>query len=239
VIGLRSPSSRIIQRGDDVSAGVDFWGGLSARAGLIADHDEAFLKTAAAYFDGLIAWYEAADIGVAGQAVFAAVTERLARGGLWSALNSGHVTGHDEWIHTPIRPGSPERIVSGMPFQVDIIPTPMRVGWALNCEDGVVFADTVLRAELNARHPAPVEWIEARRRFVRAELPIPIKDAILPLSSTPYAFRPSGWRPDDCWRVRKGADALAEDRYSDVKDYQTAVARELAAAGSANASRRH
>ena len=100
-----------------------------------------FSKTAAAYFDGLIAWYEAADIGVAGEAVFAAVTERLARGGLRSALNPGHLTGHDEWIHTPIRPGSPERIASGMPFQVDIIPTPMRAGWALNCEDGVVFAD--------------------------------------------------------------------------------------------------
>jgi hypothetical protein len=190
VIGLRSPMSRIIQRGDGVSAGVGFWGGLSARAGLITDHDEAFLKTAAAYFDGLVAWYEAADIGVAGEAVFAAVTERLARGGLRSALNPGHLTGHDEWIHTPIRPGSPERIVSGMPFQVDIIPTPMRAGSALNCEDGVVFADSVLRAELNARHPALVERIEARRRFVRDELGIPIKDAILPLSSTPLCLPP-------------------------------------------------
>ena len=60
VIGLRSPGGRIANRGDGVTAGVGYWGGLSARAGLIADHDEAFLKTAAAYFDGLIAWYEAA-----------------------------------------------------------------------------------------------------------------------------------------------------------------------------------
>ena len=50
-----------------------------------------------------------------------------------------------------------------MPIQVDIIPTPMRDGWALNCEDGIVFADAVLRAELKARHPAVVERIEARR----------------------------------------------------------------------------
>jgi hypothetical protein len=190
VIGLRSPGSRIANRGDGVAAGVGFWGGLSARAGLIAEHDEAFLKTAAAYFDGLIAWYEAVDIGVAGEAVFAAVTERLARGGLRSALNPGHLTGHDEWIHTPIRPGSPERIASGMPFQVDIIPTPMRAGWALNCEDGVVFADAALRAELKARHPAVVERIEARRRFVRDELGIPVKDSILPLSSTPLCLPP-------------------------------------------------
>ena len=76
VIGLRSPGSRIANRGDGVTAGVGFWGGLSARAGLIADNDEAFLKTAAAYFEGLIAWYEVADIAVAGETVFAAVTER-------------------------------------------------------------------------------------------------------------------------------------------------------------------
>jgi hypothetical protein len=190
VIGLRSPGSRIANRGDGVTAGVGFWGGLSARAGLIADHDEAFLKTAAAYFEGLIAWYEAADIGVAGESVFAAVSERLARGGLRSALNPGHLTGHDEWIHTPIRPGSDERIASGMPFQVDIIPTPMRAGWALNCEDGVVFADPALRDELKARHPAVAGRIEARRGFVRDKLGIPIKDSILPLSSTPLCLPP-------------------------------------------------
>jgi hypothetical protein len=190
VIGLRSPGSRIANRGDGVTAGIGYWGGLSARAGLIADYDEPFLKTAAAYFAGLIAWYEAADIGVAGEAVFAAITEALARGGLRSALNPGHLTGHDEWIHTPIRPGSAERIVSGMPFQVDIIPIPMRAGWALNCEDGVVFADTALRAELQARHPAVVERVEARRKFVRETLGIAIRDSILPLSSTPVCLPP-------------------------------------------------
>jgi hypothetical protein len=190
VIGLRSPAGRIANRGDGVTAGIGFWGGLSARAGLIADHDEAFLETAAAYFDGLIAWYEAADIGATGGAVFDAVGAALARGGLRSALNPGHLTGHDEWIHTPIRPGSDESIASGMPFQVDIIPTPMRAGWALNCEDGVVFADAALRAELKAHHPAVVERIEARRSFVRDELGIPIKDSILPLSSTPLCLPP-------------------------------------------------
>ena len=190
VIGLRSPRGRIANRGDGVTAGIGFWGGLSARAGLIADHDEAFLKTASAYFDGLVAWYEAADIGATGKAVFESVAAALARGGLRSALNPGHLTGHDEWIHTPIRPGSDERIASGMPFQVDIIPTPMRAGWALNCEDGVVFADAGLRAELKARHPTVAERIEARRRFVHDELGVSIKDSILPLSSTPLCLPP-------------------------------------------------
>ena len=80
--------------------------------------------------------------------------------------------------------------MSGMPFQVDIIPTPMRDGWALNCEDGIVFADAALRAELKARHPAVVERIEARRNFVRDELGIAIRNSILPLSSTPLCLPP-------------------------------------------------
>ena len=190
VIGLRSPGGRILERGDGAATAIGFWGGLSARAGLIAEDDEAFLKTAAVYFEALIAWYEAAEIGTTGGEVFEAVGAALARGGLSSALNPGHLTGHDEWIHTPIRPGSAERIASGMPFQVDIIPTPLPDGWALNCEDGVVFADDSLSAELKARHPAAFERIEARRQFVRDRLGVAIRDSILPLSSTPLCLPP-------------------------------------------------
>jgi hypothetical protein len=190
VIGLRSPGGRIVHRGDGAATATGFWGGLSARAGLIAENDERFLKTAAAYFEGLVAWYETADIGVAGNAVFGAVSTALARGGLCSALNPGHLTGHDEWIHTLIRPGSAERIASGMPFQVDIIPAPMPKGWALNCEDGVVFADAALRAELKARHPTAHTRIEARRSFVRDQIGIELKDTILPLSATPLCLPP-------------------------------------------------
>lgn len=190
VVGLRSPGSRIVKRGDGVAAAIGYWGGLSARAGLVSDGDEAFRKTAAAYFEGLLAWFAAADIGVAGGSIFEAVDEALKRGGLRSLLNPGHLTGHDEWVHTPIRLGSPERIASGMPMQVDIIPAPMPLGWALNCEDGVVFANASLRAELAARWPAVMERIEARRAFVRDQLGVAIKDTILPLSSTPLCLPP-------------------------------------------------
>ena len=190
VIGMASPGGRIVKRGDGVTAAAGYWGGLSARAGLIAEHDEAFLKTASAYFEGMIAWYEAADISVTGGAIFEAVTERLARGGLRSALNPGHLTGHDEWIHTPVQPGSAETIASGMPFQVDVIPTPLRSGWALNCEDGIVFADAALRAALKARHRHVFDRIEARRAFVADRLGVAIRETILPLSSTPLCLPP-------------------------------------------------
>ena len=128
VVGLRSPSARVLRRGDGVTTAVGLWGGLSARAGLLSGEDDRFLKTAAAYFEGLVAWYEAADIGVAGGTIHDRVAEALARGGLRSSLNPGHLTGYDEWVHSPVRPGSGDRIASGMPFQVDIIPVPMPNG---------------------------------------------------------------------------------------------------------------
>jgi hypothetical protein len=196
VVGLRSPGGRIIRAGDGATAAVGYWGGLSARAGLVAEPDDAFLALASAYFAGLATWYATADIGVAGGDLYAAVTEALAQGGLRSALNPGHLTGHDEWVHTPVRPGSTEAIRSGMPFQVDVIPTPMPKGAALNCEDGIVFADAGLRADLRARHPDVVARIEARAAFARDRLGAPVRDSVLLLSSTPLCLPPFWLRPD-------------------------------------------
>ena len=159
VVGLRSPGGRIVSRGDGVAAAVGFWGGLSARAGLVADHDDAFLKAAIAYFGGLSPGTRRRTLASQAEAVFEAVAHRACAGRPALGAQSGTSTGHDEWIHTPIREGSAERIASGMPFQVDIIPTPLRTGWALNCEDGVVFADPLrsgqsLRALTSSRFRA-------------------------------------------------------------------------------------
>ena len=82
-----------------------------------------------------------------------------------------------------------------MPFQVDIIPTPMPAGWALNCEDGIVFADQPLRTDLRTRHPAVFNRIEARRAFMRDELGVALKESILPLSSTALCLPPFWMAP--------------------------------------------
>jgi hypothetical protein len=195
VIGLRSPSARPISAGDGVTAAVGFWGGLSCRAGLMAEHDAAFLEKAAAYFGGLRSWYESVDIGVAGKTIVVAVEAALAPSGLRPALNPGHLISHDEWMNTPIRPGSEDVIQSGMIFQVDIIPVPMAAGQILNCEDGVVIADAQLRAQIAEAHPEVYARMQARRDFVRDVLGIPLKDCILPLSSTPLCFAPFWARP--------------------------------------------
>eukprot|EP01037_Dinobryon_pediforme_P023346 gene23346-24765_t len=196
IIGLSSPSDRVPAIGDGVTTAVSFWRGLTARAGLLAEADDAFLVTAKAYFSAQLAWYETADIGVEGGAIYDAVVSRLALGHLRSALNPGHLTGHEEWLHSPIEAGSTQRIASGMPFQVDIIPVPMPNGWALNCEDAVTFADADLRDDLRRRHPSLWLRFEARKRFVREQLGIDVKDSVLLLSAIPLCLPPFWLKPD-------------------------------------------
>ena len=194
VVGLRSPSSRRLRRGDGVTAAIGFSGGLASRAGLITEEDDDFLKVASSYFEGLVTWYETAGIGVTGEVIFAAVTDTLARAGLKSALNPGHLTGHDEWIHSPIRPGSGDCIQSGMPFQVDVIPVPLRNGWALNCEDAVLFAEEPLgqKSAHVIRRPGSAS---NRGKPLCAISWLKISDAILPISSIPLCLPPFWLRP--------------------------------------------
>jgi len=197
VIGLRSATARRPKRGDGVTTAVGLWGALSSRAGLFDTENDGFLAHARAYFEGLCTWYDTADIGVTGGDLHAAVVEKLASAGLRSALNPGHLTGHEEWHHSPIRPGSPEKLRSGMPFQIDVIPTPLPLGQALNCEDPVTLADPALRAALAARHPATMARIDARRAFMRDCLGVDVKPTILPLSSTPLYLPPFWLRPGE------------------------------------------
>jgi Xaa-Pro aminopeptidase len=190
VIGLRSATGRRLRRGDGVTTAIGLFGALSSRAGLLDTANDEFLGKASGYFTGLLAWYAAVDVGAAGGDIHATVADKLAEAGLASSLNPGHLTGHEEWLHSPIRPHSMEKLRSGMPFQVDIIPTPIKAGWALNCEDPVVLADAQLRAELAEKHPEAFARITARRDFMRAELGVALKDTILPLSSTPLYLPP-------------------------------------------------
>lgn len=196
IIGLRSPSARRPSRGDGITTAVGYWGALSSRAGLFDEHNDEFLMVAKAYFEALACWYDTADIGVSGGDLHVAVVAQLARGGLASTLNPGHLGGHEEWLHSPVRPGSSDCLRSGMLFQIDVIPTPIQAGWALNCEDPVVLADAALRSDLATRHPATWERIQARRRFMGNVLGVMPKATILPLSSTPLWLPPFWLAPD-------------------------------------------
>ena len=196
-VGLSSPSERVIQLGDAVTTAVGFWGGLCARAGLLAHGPEdltaesdGYLETMAIpYWRAIATWYETMRIGVRGDEIQGAVEEALA-GAFSPALNPGHLTHLDEWLGSPIRPDSAEMILSGMALQCDIIPDSTRSGWAANCEDTVAIADRALRHELAARHPELWARVCARRRFMEEQLGIVLADEVLPFSSAPGRFSP-------------------------------------------------
>ncbi len=137
--------------------GIGYWGSLACRAGLVTDApDERFLTAyVRPYYAAIATWYATMGIGVAGGRVHDAVTDALADAGATfrPLLNPGHLVSYEEWMHSPIRPGSDEPLASGMVFQCDIIPTPLPAGTALNCEDTVALADEALRAELAREHP--------------------------------------------------------------------------------------
>jgi hypothetical protein len=198
IVGLRSPSGRRLAEGDGVTTAVGFRGGLCCRAGLLsAIVDDAFQREIVApYFRAVATWWQTLRIGVTGDAMQRAVLASLEGASFAPALNPGHLIADDEWMHTPIRPGSAEQIASGMIFQCDIIPAPLPDGCALNCEDTVAVADAALRAALAAEYPDLWRRVEARRAFLRQALGIRIADELLPLSPAP-AYLPPFWLQAD------------------------------------------
>ncbi|MDQ3162269.1 MAG: Xaa-Pro aminopeptidase, partial [Actinomycetota bacterium] len=196
-VGLRSPTERPLELGDAVTTAVGFWGGLSARAGLLAHgpddlspESEGYLESMAIpYWRAIATWYETIRIGAGGSEIQAAVEEALA-GAFGPALNPGHLIHLDEWLDSPVFPGSTETIASGMALQCDIIPDTTRPGWAANCEDTVAVADKALREELSVRQPELWARVLTRRRFLQEQLGIALADELLPFSSAPARFSP-------------------------------------------------
>ncbi|HEY7036018.1 MAG TPA: M24 family metallopeptidase [Thermomicrobiales bacterium] len=203
--GLRSPSSRVIARGDAISCAVGYWGGLTCRAGLLLDQpDEEFVASLVRpYYAAIATWWTTVGIGVTGGELDAAVKHALAGASFHSFVNAGHLTSYEEWLGSPVRAGSTKPIASGMVMQCDIIPTPVPPGRFLNCEDTLAIADDSLRDELARDHPIVWSRIEARRAFLRDELGLRLRPEVLPLSSAP-AYLPPFWLAADLVCVASG-----------------------------------
>jgi hypothetical protein len=192
--GLRSASAKIIEYGDAVSTALGYWGSLSCRAGMMLGQPDPayFERVAAPYFKVVATWHQTIRLGVPGKAVFQAVAQAFESSGLRSALNPGHLTSFEEWLSSPIRPDSEEKIRSGMVLQSDIIPTPLAAGQLINCEDTVAVADVSLRAELKANYPKLWSRVERRRQLMNAALGIQLAEELLPLSDG-TAYLPPFW----------------------------------------------
>ncbi len=192
IVGLRSPSGRRIGQGDGASTAVGYWGSLCCRAGLVTkEPDREFLsEVVQPYYAAICAWYAEMRVGATGDDVHQAVMTILDGASWQPLLNPGHQISLDEWLHTPIAPGSDQTIASGMLFQCDIIPSPLPAGYALNCEDTIAVADQGLRAEIADDYPDVWRRITKRQSFMREELGLEITDDVLPLSASPAYLAP-------------------------------------------------
>jgi hypothetical protein len=194
--GLRSPGGRQVAIGDGISCGIGYWGSLCCRAGLVEDAAgiDFFTNYVRPYFLAQAAWYTTIGIGVTGDEVADAVETALAGAGATfrPMLNPGHLISYDEWVHSPIEPGSQIPLVSGMALQCDIIPTPLPAGTALNCEDSIALADEALRDELASRHPELWARIIRTRELMQQGLGLTLRPETLPLSLA-NAYLPPAW----------------------------------------------
>ena len=142
------------------------------------------------YFAAIAEWYAAIRIGQTGGALFEVIERRLGDPFFGIFLNPGHQLHLDEWVNSPIRPGSEIELRSGMAFQVDIIPATGTSYFTTNIEDGIALADGSLRDEFAAAYPDAWTRIGARRAFMADQLGIDLHPDVLPLSNIPAWLPP-------------------------------------------------
>jgi Xaa-Pro aminopeptidase len=202
--GLLSPGDREIERGDPFTVAFGIWGALNCRAGFVVE-DAAELpgsirgyvdRLVAPYFAAVAEWYEALRIGQTGGALHAIIERHLGDPFFGIFLNPGHLIGLDEWVNSPIGPGSTVELRSGMAFQVDIIPATGTPYFTTNIEDGIALGDEGLRATFAARYPDAWARIQDRRQFMHDALGIDLHPDVLPFSNIPAYLPPFLLRPD-------------------------------------------
>ncbi len=203
-LGLLSPSDRRIERGDRFTVAFGIWGALNCRAGfVVADASELPIeindyveRLVGPYFEAVAEWYGALRIGQTGGALQEIIDRHLGDPFFGIFLNPGHQIHLDEWVNSPVAPGSSLELRSGMALQVDIIPATGTEYFTTNIEDGIALADQALRQAFAANYPAAWQRIQARRRFMNDALGIDLHPDVLPFSNIPAYLPPFMLRPD-------------------------------------------
>jgi Xaa-Pro aminopeptidase len=189
--GLYSPSDRPMAAGDPFTTAFGVWGALNCRAGWLV-HDAAELpdgirdyveRLVAPYFAAIAAWYRALRVGQTGGTLDDVIAERLGDPFFGLFLNAGHQISLDEWVNSPVSPGSTTELRSGMYLQADVIPATGTAYFTTNIEDGVAIADASLRASFEARYPDAWSRIVRRRAFMADQLGIELHPDVLPFSN--------------------------------------------------------
>jgi hypothetical protein len=202
--GLLSPGDRRIGRGDRFTVAYGVWGALNCRAGFVADGPGGLPpgigdyvdRLVGPYFEAVAEWYAALHVGQTGGALQEIIDRRLGDPFFGIFLNPGHQLHLDEWVNSPVAPGSTVELRSGMALQVDIIPATGTEYFTTNIEDGIALADRSLRERFAASYPDAWTRIRARRAFMRDALGIDLHPDVLPFSNIPAYLPPFLLRPD-------------------------------------------
>ena len=147
-------------------------------------------RLVAPYFEAIAEWYSAIRVGQTGGTLQAIIDRRLGDPFFGIFLNPGHLLHLDEWVASPVGPGSEIGLRSGSAMQVDVIPATGTPWFTSNIEDGIAIADEALRGELAERDPALWRRVQARRAFMRDALGIELHEDVLPLSNIPAWLPP-------------------------------------------------
>ena len=209
--GLAGPCGATIARGTTLSFNVSYWGSNSCRAGWVAastrdlpadaqDYVESF---AGPYFAVMSDWYRRLRIGTPGGELARIVDEGLPFDRFGIFLNAGHLIHLDEWVSSPIYPGSELPLRSGMAIQVDVIPTSPTY-FSTRMEDGVVLADQALQRDLQEFRPDCYDRCLQRRAFMRHVLGLEVGDEVLPLSNIPALVPPFLLSPNTVLALDQG-----------------------------------
>jgi Xaa-Pro aminopeptidase len=203
-LGLLSPGDRAIERGDKFTVAYGVWGALNCRAGFVvegaaelpAEIEDYVDRLVAPYFEAIAEWYQALHIGQTGGVLHEIIDRHLRDDFFGIFLNPGHQIHLDEWVNSPISPGSNLTLESGMALQVDVIPATGTDYFTTNIEDGVALADDSLRAEFASKFPEAWNRITARRTFMADSLGIDLHPDVLPFSNIPAYLPPFLLKPD-------------------------------------------
>jgi hypothetical protein len=207
--GLLSPGDRPLERGDPFTLAFGIWGALNCRAGFLvedsselADGTQDYIeRLVAPYFAAVADWYGALHVGQVGGELQAIVDRHLGDAFFGISLNPGHQLHLDEWVNSPVFPGSRIELRSGMALQCDIIPATGTPYFTTNIEDGVALADESLRAAFSTAYPDAWQRVQARRRFMVEMLGIDLHPDVLPFSNLAAHLSPFVLRTDRAMTV--------------------------------------
>lgn len=210
-VNMLSPTTKELELGDRYQVSMGLKGGQSNRRGFAAysaedlpegakDWLENYAKP---YFAISANWFEQLKLDKTGGDIYRMVEENYPKDKFNWFLNPGHLISTEEWMSSPIYPGSEITLKSGMVFQMDIIPFVAPPNVAPDLEDGVALADQALRAELELQFPDVYQRIQNRRTFMIEVLGIDLPPEVLPLSNLTGLYRPYMLNRDKAFVIEK------------------------------------